>query len=330
MTLSPLFEPASLADLPDFKFGHAQDVQAGTGCTVFIAPEGACCGVDVSGGGPATRETDLLRSENMIESIHAVVLSGGSAFGLEASSGVMDALAKRSIGFQLGESCVPIVCGACLFDLSLGEPLHPDKEMGACAVESAFSQDVFSEGNAGAGTGASVGKLLGFESAMKSGFGFTVIKRGELVVGSFVAVNAVGNVMNPQGGWLAGCRNSQGTIVDPLEAISQIMSFEDMGEKDSTKDVHAPTNTTLSAIVTNAKLTKAQANKVSAMANDAYARAIKPVHTSQDGDAIFTLASGKVHAVPDLVGIMATEALESAIYRSIKNAQSAYGLPAAD
>lgn len=313
-----MFEKASLHDLEDFRFGHAQDEQRGTGCTVIIASEGAVCGVDVSGGGPATRETDLLRPENMVQAVHAVVLSGGSAFGLEASCGVMDALAERSMGFSLMGNHVPLVTGACLFDLTVGDPGHPDKKMGRQAVDEAFSGAPFGEGNVGAGTGASVGKILGHEHSMKSGFGYHLLRKDDLIVGAFVATNAVGNISDPQGGWLAGCLNDKNEIVDSVEAFSSMIGAH--------APLSAPTNTTIGAIVCNAKLDKAQAAKVSSVVNDAYARVIKPVHTSNDGDAIFTFASSRIEVTVDLVALMATEAMEEAIRRSVLTAENAYGL----
>ena len=308
-----------LAALPDFLFGHAQDFDAGTGCTVVIAPEGACCGVDVRGGAPATRETDLLRPENMVEKAHAVVLAGGSAFGLEASCGVMDALAQRGIGFHLDAACVPIVCGACLFDLPVGKDAHPDKAMGAAAAEAAFAGGGLAEGNVGAGTGASVGKLLGQANAMKSGFGTAVLQAGELVVGALAAVNALGNIIGPDGKPIAGCRGGDGAIVDSLDALA--LAAGQPGQ------APMPANTTLGIVVTNARLSKAQATKAASIVHDAYARTIKPVHTSNDGDTVFAFASGRVEALPDLVAAVATEAMEAAIYRAVDTAASAYGLP---
>lgn len=320
-----MFEQARIEDLGDFRFGHAQNIQAGTGCTAIIAPNGACCGVNVSGGGPATRETDALRPENMVEDIHAIVLSGGSAFGLEASSGVMATLSARRIGFPLMGVHIPIVTSACLFDLGLGEIAYPDKNMGSIAAEAAFEGQVFAEGNVGAGTGASVGKILGPQFSMKTGFGYKVLRDKDLVVGAFVAVNALGNIRNPQGGWLAGCRGKEG-IIDSVAAFS--LAAEHQMKENTQQNGTAPSNTTIGAIVTNAKLTKAQATKISTIVNDAYARAIKPVHTSHDGDAIFTIASAAVDAVPDVVAIMATEAMEMAIYRAAFKADAAYGIPA--
>ncbi|MDR2716234.1 MAG: P1 family peptidase [Coriobacteriaceae bacterium] len=320
-----MLEKSSLGALSAFRFGHAHDDVAGTGCTVVVAPQGACCGVDVRGGGPATRETDLLRPENMIEDVHAVVLAGGSAFGLEASCGVMEALAGRDIGFHLEGACVPIVVGACLFDLLVGENRHPDKAMGAAAVAAAFDGAPLAEGNVGAGTGASVGKLLGSARATKAGFGVEVLRTGELVVGALVALNALGNVVAPDGRAVAGCRDEADAVLDGIDALMQAAAQLAQAAQGQPP---VPRNTTLGVVVTNARLTKAAATKVSSTAQDAYARAIKPVHTSQDGDTVFTLASGEVEALPDLVAAIATEALQSAIYRAVKAAEAAYGLPA--
>lgn len=369
-----MFSAASLSDLPAFCIGHAHDQDAGTGCTVVIAPDGATCGVDVRGGGPATRETDLLKPENMIEAVHAVVLSGGSAFGLEASCGVMDALAQRGIGFPLGEAHVPIVVGACLFDLLVGKPTHPDKTMGQLACEHAFARRThistektaqeegerdaaqptadptlmpatnaasnstaeplpeLAQGNVGAGCGATVGKLAQPERAMKSGFGWACLRAGEVVVGALVAVNALGCVRDERGTWIAGVRDDEGKVMDPLSALT--LGFGTAraatGESKTDQTANGPcANTTIGVILTNAHLSKAQATKVSSTTHDAYARTIKPVHTSNDGDTIFTFASGEVEAQTDLVAIAATEAMQQAILSAMRHAESAFGLPAA-
>lgn len=323
-----MFDTASLADLPAFRCGHAQKIHEGTGCTVIVAPQGATCGVDVRGGGPATRETDLLRPENMIEAVHAVVLSGGSAFGLAASTGVMDELASRGIGFPLGEAHVPIVTGACLFDLLVGENAYPDAELGRKATKAAFDRNPntpLAEGNVGAGTGASVGKLLGPEHAMKSGIGIRGLSMGDLAVVAIVAVNASGSICSADGTWIAGCHDEDGRVMDPLEAFS--LGARNMDPKDTASG--PCTNTTIGAVLTNAKLTKAQATKVSSTVHDAYARAIKPVHTSNDGDTIFTFASGEISTLPDVVAVIATEAMQGAIERAVRQSAGAYGLPAA-
>lgn len=320
---------ATLSELKAFRVGHAQDESAGTGCTAVIAPEGASCGVDVRGGGPATRETDLLRPENMIEKVHAIVLSGGSAFGLEASCGVMDELASRSIGFELGGAYVPIVVGASLFDLLVGKPVHPDKAMGQAAAKAAFENGVSepARGNAGAGCGATVGKFSLPTRAMKSGLGWSCLRMDDLIVGALVAVNAIGCVRDEQGSWIAGVRDAEGRVSEPLSAMAEAAM---MMQQAQTEAEGAPcTNTTIGVVLTNAKLTKAQAQKVSSGTHDAYARAIKPVHTSNDGDAIFTFASGEVEAMPDMVTLLANEAMHKAIVDAVMQAEGAWGLPAA-
>ena len=335
-----MFQPATLADLPAFRCGHAQDPQAGTGCTVCIAPAGATCGVDVRGGGPATRETDLLRPENMVEQVHAVVLSGGSAFGLAAATGVMDELAERGIGFQLGGAHVPIVVGACLFDLLVGANVHPDAAMGRAAAREAFARDAaapLAEGNVGAGCGATVGKFGAPDRAMKSGLGLSGVRAGELVVIALVAVNAIGQVRDADGTWIAGSRGDDGRVLDPIAVFEQAMAAMAAasgeaadGGAAANAGVAAPcTNTTLGVVLTNAKLTKAQATKASSTTHDAYARAIKPVHSSNDGDAIFTFASGEIATTPDLMAVLACEAMQSAIVRAVTQAEGAFGLPAA-
>ena len=326
---SPMFQSATLADLPAFVCGHAQDAEAGTGCTVLVAPEGATCGVDVRGGGPATRETDLLKPENMVEQVHAVVISGGSAFGLAAATGVMDELSERGIGFAMGDIHVPIVVGACLFDLACGQNAHPDADMGRAAARAAFEAGpgaALAEGNVGAGCGATVGKLLGNERAMKTGVGVCGKRLGEVVCVAIAAANALGNVRDAQGRWLAGCRGADGAVMDSLEAFEAAMAAMDA---EAAQAEETPcTNTTLGVVLTNARLTKAQATKCSSTTHDAYARAIKPVHSSNDGDTIFTFASGEVEANPDLVAVLATEAMQGAIERSATQAQGAFGLPA--
>lgn len=353
------FQPATPSDLPAFRVGHVQDKATGTGCTVILAPEGAVCGVDVRGGGPATRETDLLKPENMIEAIHAVVLSGGSAFGLEASCGVMDELSQRGIGFTLGPACVPVVTGACLFDLLVGENSHPDKAMGRAAAIAAFERtNELEQGNIGAGCGATVGKFGAPERAMKSGLGWAGLRLGSVVVVALVAVNALGHVRNANGDWIAGELDDNDRVLDPIAAmLKAASSLQEDGaaseavaggaiDPDSTSPetvasnaaaansapdpASAPcTNTTIGCVLTNAKLTKAQATKASSVTHDAYARSIKPVHTSNDGDTIFTFASGEVEAPLDMVSMMATEAMQAAIENAVNNAKGAYGLKAA-
>ena len=300
-----MLENATLADLPAFRCAHAQNTQAGTGCTVIVAPEGAVCGVDVRGGGPATRETDLLKPENMVQLVHAVVLSGGSAFGLEA----------------------PIVTGACLFDLLVGENAHPDLAMGKAAAEAALSdsyEGLLEEGNVGAGTGASVGKMLGGEGAMKTGFGMAGLRWGDLACVALVAVNALGHVVSADGRQIAGTRDGKGGIADPIETFERAMAAQ------TTEAAGGPTaNTTIGCVLTNARITKAQATKTASCVHDAYARAIHPVHTLNDGDTVFTFASGEVKTDPDAVSVLATEAMQRAIERAATQPDSAYSLPSA-
>lgn len=329
-----MIKPCPITDLSAFRIGHAHDAEIATGCTVIIAPEGAVCGVDVRGGGPATRETDLLKPENMIEAVHAVVLSGGSAFGLEASCGVMEALAERKIGFELGGAYVPIVVGACLFDLLVGKPMHPSKAMGRAAAEAALAEatDTLAQGNVGAGCGATVGKLGLPQAAMKSGLGWSCLSMGELKVAAIVAVNAIGCVCDEEGRWIAGVQDGLGGVMNPLAAMAQAaaaMAGNGTSESDGSANAAPCTNTTIGAIITNAKLTKAQATKVASIAHDAYARTIKPVHTSNDGDAIFAFASGEVPMAMDVVAVLGTEAMQQAILNAVRNAEGACGLPAA-
>lgn len=328
-----MFESASFSDLPAFGVAHAEDALAGTGCTVFAAPDGAVCGVDVRGGGPATRETDLLDPTKMIERVHAVVLAGGSAFGLEAACGVMDVLADFGIGYLAAGAVVPIVPSACLFDLLVGKNTHPDKAMGAKACKLALGcidnnaeKRNLAQGNVGAGCGCSVGKMGLPERAMKSGFGWSGLKLGDVSVIACVAVNALGNVLAKDGSWLAGTLDAQGKVCNPLEAATYVRSHKNSADKTCTQ------NTTLGVVLTNAALSKAECTRISQVTQDAYARVIKPVHTQHDGDAIFTMSActaptqtGSV----DLVGIMATTAMEQAIRNAVEKAESAYGFTAA-
>lgn len=309
-----------ISDMKGIAVGQAEDVEAGTGCTVIICKDGGVAGVDVRGGGPATRETDLLNPVNMVKKIHAVMLSGGSAFGLDAASGAMQYLEERGYGFDMGVARIPIVCGASLFDLSVGNPkVRPDKKMGYQACLNS-EQQVFLEGNHGAGTGCSVGKLLGFDKAMKSGIGMYGVEVDGLQVLSIVAVNACGNVVDYQTNEpLAGVyhRDLQKMLSyeEQLQYLSQVRKIDDG-------------NTTIGCVITNAKLTKAQCTKIAGIAHNGYARAIHPVHTMSDGDTIFVLSTNEVEATPDVVGVLATETMANAIKRAVLKAQSAYGLKA--
>ena len=452
----------SVTDIEGFKIGNAENKEKGTGCTVIVCEEGAVGGVDVRGGGPATRETDLLRSENTVDSVNAVVLSGGSAFGLEAASGVMRELSGRGIGFDVGTGImVPIVCGASLYDLAVGDPAaFPDVNMGMIAAQNAF-EGLFQHWNHGAGTGATVGKYMGHDRAMKSGLGTFACGDGFVEVGAVAAVNAIGDIYNGAGNIIAGLRSEDGetiygtiktlkgmvhdnvSLVDdstsvinrseieealkdaekpeseepaPEEPVHEETSHEDTApqeaplidelldepvdeeaipseeaaeegfseepseepqegpadeasaeqeedessvlvpeEEVSTEEyiVEEPAeeekveedppaeltredlgyniafNTTISCLITNAALTKSQANKLASILHDAYARAIKPVHGTLDGDTVFVLATGKQPVNFDAFAALATDVMQYAIIDGATSATGAYGLPAA-
>ncbi len=308
----------SILDIKDFKIGNAQDIQKGTGCTVIISEKGAVAGVDVRGGGPATRETDLLRPENMVQAINAVTISGGSAFGLEAADGVMQYLREKNIGFETGFGVIPIVCGAALFDLVSGDSTaYPDKQMGYAACEAAGSS-IFKQGNFGAGTGATVGKLMGIERLTKSGLGAYAVAADNLQIGAVVAVNALGDVFDTDTGrQLAGLLSEDKTHLVSTEQA--------MFDKINTgRDVFKG-NTTIGCVVTNADINKSQCCKIASITHDGFARAIRPVHSSADGDSIFVMASGKVSADFDTIGALSAYVMSKAIKNAVMNAEAAYG-----
>lgn len=293
--------------IKDVKIGNAQNLDGLTGVTVIICEKGAVAGVDIRGGAPGTRETDLLDPINTVDKVHAIVLSGGSAFGLEASCGVMKYLEEKGFGFDVGVAKVPIVCQAVLFDLYLGSHLtRPDKEMGYSASINANSD--FQVGNIGAGTGASVGKIKGMDFAMKSGLGYYEYKDDTgLIVGAIVAVNAFGDVIK-DGDIIAGALNDE---KNGFANSSMLLSNFQEDRKFSN------TNTTIGAVITNADLNKSQCKKVSQVAHNGYARAISPIHTSLDGDTIFTLSTGEVRCSVDKISHIASLAMEKAIHNAI-------------
>ena len=299
--------------------GHANDLEAATGVTVIISEQGAAAGVDVRGGAPGTRETDLLNPVNLVQKIHAVMFTGGSAFGLDAAAGVMEYLEERGIGFDVQVTKVPIVCGAALFDLTIGDyRVRPDKKMGYQACVNSGSSDV-KQGNVGAGTGATVGKILGMEHAMKSGMGSYALQAGELKVGAIVAVNCLGDVLDPvTGEKLAGPLNEDILTIADTEEI-MVKSYADK------KDLFSG-NTTIGIVVTNAAFTKAQANKLASMAQNGYARTMRPAHSMFDGDTIFAMSTGFVEADLTVVGFLAARAMERAVVAAVKNAEPLCGL----
>ena len=316
--------PQGLTAVAGLKVGHHTLTSRPTGCTVILAEAGAVAGVDVRGGAPGTRDTELLDPVKTVSQVHGIVLSGGSAFGLAAADGVMTYLDERHIGFKIGRGVVPIVPSAILFDLRVGdEKIRPGSDCGYAAAKGATAGPV-AEGNVGAGAGATVGKLLGFERAMKGGIGTAAFTLPDgLVVAALVAVNAVGNVMDPATGrFVAGARTSDGRAIVDLRALLR------KGPPDGGRPLE---NTTLAVVATNATLTKAQAAKVAQMAHDGYARAIYPSHLTADGDTIFALATGTLAGAPDLnhIGTLAADAVAEAILRGVRAATSIPGYPAA-
>lgn len=311
---------AGITDIPGVLVGHAQDDRALTGCTVVLTPEGASCGFDVGGGAPGTRETDALAPTQLVDRVHAICLCGGSAFGLDAAGGVASFLEEGGRGFPVGPWRVPIVPAAVLFDLGIGDGhVRPDRAMGYAAAAAATTEPV-REGNAGAGCGATVGKLAGIERAMKGGLGTFAI-RGEhgVVVGALAAVNALGSVIDQQTGErLAGPRGGDGAFLDDLALLAQRAAPVVPGE-----------NTTLAVVATNARLDKVALTRVARIAHDGLARAVVPTHLTGDGDIVFALSTGtEAIAGLDYVGALAAVALERAIVGGIKAARSAGGLPA--
>jgi L-aminopeptidase/D-esterase-like protein len=320
----------SITEVPGIEVGHAQDDAALTGCTVILCRNSAVAGVDVRGSAPGTRETDLLNPINLVKRVHAVLLAGGSAYGLDAASGVMHYLEERKIGFNTGVAKIPIVPAAILFDLAIGNKnVRPNAEMGYKACLAA-SNAAFAEGNVGAGAGASVGKMFGMALAMKSGLGSASIHVSGLVVGAIVAVNAFGDVIDPVNGEIvAGLRSGK---VGPVRVGSKeyFADTSEMLKKPLGRMVlgfATRSNTVIGAVATNAQLTKAEATKVAQMAHDGLARAIRPAHTMLDGDTFFALSTGNKKADVTSIGTFAAEAMTQAILRAVKLAAPAGGLP---
>lgn len=305
-----------IMEVGGFRVGHAQNVEAATGCTVILLDRMSPAGLDVRGGGPASRESQLLNPLMQAEGINAVLLSGGSAFGLDAAGGVQRYLEERNIGYDVGVAKVPLVCQACVFDLAIGrKDVRPDAAMAYAACENADGSAP-QNGNWGVGTGCTVGKLRGMDSCMKAGFGSYAVQAGPVKVGAMVAVNALGDVYGPDGNVLAGLLRPDGSgLSSTLEEMFMGLEF-----------IGAAANTTLGVVVTNVKLAKAQLCKVAGMSHNGYARAIRPVHTSADGDSIYALSTGDLTGNSDVVGILGAYAMERAIHRAVRAAQSAYGV----
>ncbi|MDR7855690.1 P1 family peptidase [Tissierella sp.] len=309
-----------ITDINGIVAGHSQSEEGMTGCTVIICEKGATGGVDVRGSAPGTRETDLFKAEKMVDKVHAVVLSGGSAFGLEASSGVMKYLEEQGIGFDVGVTKVPIVASAVIFDLNIGDHrIRPDFQMGYIAAKKANAQEQL-QGNIGCGMGATIGKILGPQNAMKSGLGSATVRVGNLIVSAMVSVNSFGDIYDFKS-------NNQIAGVYDYENGKLLNSISIMKENNKELGFNVQ-NTTIGAIVTNAILTKAEANKISQMAHNGFARSINPIHTMVDGDTIFTMATNEVKGDISLVGTLAAEAMSMAITNGIVFADSSNGLKA--
>ncbi len=310
-----------ITDIEGIRVGHCSDLEAITGCTVLLCEEGAVGGVDIRGSASGTRELDPLHPLHLVDRVHGVLLSGGSAFGLDAAGGVMQYLEERGVGFDVGVARVPIVPAAILFDLRIGNPrVRPDRSMGYRACEAATSGPI-EEGSVGAGTGATVGKLRGIECAMKGGLGTSSLSlHGGALVGALAVVNAFGDVIDPATGRiLAGLRDSPAGR-DLLDTAAQMQA----GVRPSG---YVRESTTLVAVGTNAKLTKLEATKLAQLAQLGLARTIRPVHTTLDGDAIFVLATGRVSAELNALGVIAAEAVARAVVRAIRLARGFSGVP---
>lgn len=317
--------PTTIATVPGITVGHHTLPERPTGCTVILATNGATGGVDVRGGAPGTAETDLLSPQNTVEKVNAIVLSGGSAFGLAARDGVVKFLDEKKIGYPTGAGPVPIVPAAILYDLSIGgrPDIRPGADCGYRAAVAASATNV-AEGNVGAGAGATVGKAFGAGRAMKGGIGTTgLVTTDGLIVGAIVAVNAVGSVVDPRTGKpIAGVRTADGKgLEDPFALI----------RRGVLQSGPAREATTIGVIATNARLSKSQAQKVAEMAHDGMARAIVPSHTPSDGDTLFVLATGERAGDPNVgtIGSLAAEAVTDAIVRAVRAARSIPGFPAA-
>ncbi len=305
-----------ITDVPGISVGHVTDAAGMTGCTVVLVPgEGAVAGVDVRGSAPGTRETDLLKPMNLVQRVHAVILCGGSAFGLDAAAGVMKFLEEKNIGYDTGAAKVPIVPAAVLYDLAVGDAkARPTAEMGYLACLSANTGRV-PEGNCGAGAGATVAKHLGMDHAVKGGVGTHSVRLDNgVVIGAIAAVNAYGDILDWKTGETIAAPRNAGTdgftsTMDLLKGCSEAPSV-------------FPANTTLAVVATNAKLTKEMANKVAQVAHNGLARAINPVHTLVDGDAVFAVSVGELECDPVVVGAVAAEVVAESIKRAVLQAKS--------
>lgn len=312
----------TLTDVNSIRVGHMTDLEAATGCTVILCPDGTIGGVDQRGGAPGTRETDLLRPIHLVENVNAILLSGGSAYGLAAADGVMRYLEERGIGYKLadGKTVVPIVPAAILMDLMIGKSdVRPDAAMGYAACVAATDEPV-QQGTVGAGTGCRIGAMMGNELATKGGIGSASVDLGEgLVVSALMAVNAVGDVVDEHGGVLAGLRqtpdgHSFAGVMNMMRLMARVV------------EPPATSNTIIGVVATNARLTKEQINKVAQMAQDGIAQAVRPAHTMYDGDTIFALATGQIPANVNAIGAFSAEVAAQSIRNAVRSASSLAGV----
>lgn len=311
----------SINSIGGFKIGHAQSEEHATGTTVIVCEEKAICGVDIRGGGPASRETELLNTNMSNDGINALFLSGGSAYGLDAAGGIMKYLEEKGKGVAVGDSVVPIVVGSCIFDLSCGDPsFRPDAKMGYSACVNS-EENVEMQGNVGGGCGATVGKFMGVERSMKSGLGTYAVEINGVKIGAVVIVNAIGDVYE----------------VDSKKELAGLLSYDKTQMVSSEEEIFkmlslaaaSPQNTTIGAVITNAKMDKAQANKLARMASNGLIRTIRPVNTSMDGDSMYALSVGNVDFNQDILGSIASYVTAKAINNAVLNADPAYGLKSA-
>lgn len=316
-------EEISIKDIGSVVIGQTENAEAGTGCTVFISKAGMPAGLDVRGGGPASRESELLDPLAAASSIHAIVLSGGSAYGLGAADGVMKYLEEKNIGYDTGVAKVPLVVQSDLFDLSVGDgSVRPDADMGYEAARIAMESPNYKDGNYGAGCGATVGKIAGMDTCMKTGIGSYAIRIGDLKIGAVVAVNALGDIYD----WNTG-KKIAGLLTEDGKGFRDTLAY--MAMDTAVKDNKFTGNTTLGVVITNASFSKSQLCKIAGMTHDGYARSIRPVHTTADGDSIYAVSVGNVEADQDLVGSLSAMVMSEAINRAVYSADSAYGFKAA-
>ena len=333
-----------ITEIENIKIGQVENTEAATGCTVLICEQGMPAGLDVRGGGPSSRESELLKPLAAASAIHAIVLSGGSSYGLNAGGGVMQYLEEHDIGLDTGICKVPLVCQSDLYDLTVGDHrIRPDKDMGYQAARAALEGGNYKDGNYGAGCGASVGKWNGMDTCMKAGIGSYAIQIGDLKIGAIVAVNALGDIYDWKTGQkVAGLLTEDKTaFLDTVEMMlrrTDVIENKFVKDSDNISDSNCENpsddsiksklmgNTTLGVIITNAAFNKSSLCKIAGMAHNGYARSIRPVNTSADGDSIYAVSTGNVSADQDLVGTLAADVMSEAILRAVKNCRSAYGL----